>query len=92
MDYLKCLKYLKDKNISFNLVFLDPPYKEHIIESILTTLVNNNLLKENALIIAEFMGDTLKKEYNNLILIKERTYGEKQVYIYKYKGERNEEE
>ena len=90
MDYLKCLKYLSVKNILFDLVFLDPPYKDHIIENILLYLVNNNMLNNNALIITEFMSDNLKEIYDNLELIKTRTYGEKKVYIYKYKGDNNE--
>ena len=90
MDYLKCLKYLSINKNKFDLVFLDPPYKEHIIENILKSLVTNNLLNNNALIICEFMGDKLKDKYNKLDLIKERKYGEKEVFIYKYKGDSNE--
>ena len=85
MDYKKCLKYIKDNNIMLDLVFLDPPYKEHIIDSILLYLTNNNILNNNALVITEFMNDNLKDKYNKLELIKSRTYGEKKVNIYKYK-------
>ena len=87
MDYQKCLKYLKDNNIKLDLVFLDPPYKEHIIESIINFLLDNNLLNQKAYIIAEFEGDKLKDNYRNLILKKFRNYGKKEVYIYEYKGE-----
>ena len=87
MDYLKCLKYLKENNIKFDLIFLDPPYKEHIIESIIIYLIENKLLNTNALIISEIEGDKLKEEYNNLVLKKYKKYGKKEVYIYEYKGE-----
>ena len=82
-DYLEALKYYKNKNIKFDLVFLDPPYKEHIINEILDFLINNNLLNHNSLIICEF---TNKEDYisNKLNLFKEKKYGEKFVFIYKY--------
>ena len=84
MDYLMCLKFLMKEGIKFDLVFLDPPYKEHILESILKFLVENNLLVNGALIITEFMEEQLKNEYGNLKMIKTRTYGEKKVFIYEY--------
>lgn len=87
MDYQKCLKFLKKQNIKLDLIFLDPPYQEHIIESILITLIKFNLLNNHCQIVAEFEGDTLNEEYKDLKIIKKRTYGEKQVYIYEYKGE-----
>ena len=47
MDYKKAMEYYKKENIKFDLVFLDPPYKKHIINDILDYLVNNNLLNNN---------------------------------------------
>ena len=83
LDYKLALDYYKKHNIKFDLVFLDPPYKEHIINEILDYLLNNDLLKEKGLVICEF---TKKEEYNNekMILFKEKKYGEKYVFIYKY--------
>lgn len=83
MDYKKALDYYKNNNIKFDLVFLDPPYKKHIINEILDYLLNNNLLNNNGLVICEFME---KEEYlnNKLELFKEKKYGEKYVLIYKY--------
>ena len=82
-DYKKALNYYKENNIKFDLVFLDPPYKNIIINDILNYLVNNDLLNNKALVICEL---TNKEEYlnNNLVLYKEKTYGEKIVLIYKY--------
>jgi 16S rRNA (guanine966-N2)-methyltransferase len=83
MDYKKALEYYKNEKIKFDLVFLDPPYKNLIINEILTYLVKNDLLNNKALIICEFMN---KEEYisEQLLLFKERKYGEKKVFIYKY--------
>ena len=83
LDYLKCLNKINQK---FDLVFLDPPYKLHIISDILKLLQTNNLLNQDALVICEFQDDKLKDNYLNLVKIKEKKYGEKYVYIYKLKG------
>lgn len=82
-DYKKALNYYKEKNIKFDLVFLDPPYKKHIINDILNYLIENELLNNKALVICEFME---KEEYisEKIALYKEKTYGEKIVFIYKY--------
>lgn len=82
LDYMKCLNYLKDHNIKLDLIFLDPPYKLNIIDEIIEFIINNDLLNNNGLIICE-MTSILTKEYNNLKLIKEKNYSEKNVYIYK---------
>ena len=83
MDYKKALEYYQNNNIKFDLIFLDPPYKKHIINDILDYLLNNDLLNNNALIICEFME---KEEFINerLKLYKEKKYGDKYVFIYKY--------
>ena len=82
-DYQECLNYLESKRIKFDLVFLDPPYKDLIINDILNVLIKKDLLNNNALIICEMD----KKEYNylqKLELFKEKKYGDKYVLIYKF--------
>lgn len=79
MDYKEALNFYKNKNIKFDIIFLDPPYNEHIINIILELLVNNHLLKDNALVICEMIENNI---YDKLYLYKERNYGEKIVKIY----------
>ena len=83
MDYKEALNYYKNNNIKFDIVFLDPPYKENIINEILNILLNNNLLNNNAIVICEL---TNKEVFINdkLILHKDKKYGDKFVLIYKY--------
>ena len=83
MDYMECLKYLKNKNIKFDLIFLDPPYKEHIIEKILNIIDMYSLLNNNGLVICEALSP-INYSNGNLILYKERSYGDKKVFIYRY--------
>ena len=53
MDYMEALKYYRNNNIKFDLIFLDPPYKEHIIDKIVKYVLDNDLLNNNGLIICE---------------------------------------
>ena len=81
-DYRECLNYLYNKKIKFNLIFLDPPYKDLIINEILDTLIKKDLLEDNALIICEM--DKIEIFNNDkLELFKEKKYGSKYVLIYK---------
>ena len=80
LDYLEALKYYKNNNIKFDLIFLDPPYKEHIIDNILKYVYDNNLLNDNGLIICE--TDFSSVLVNNYKIFKERSYGDKRIIIY----------
>ena len=83
MDYKEALNYYKNSNIKFDLVFLDQPYKENIINEILNILLEKDLLNNKALVICEL---TNKEMFINdkLTLFKEKKYGDKIVLIYKY--------
>ncbi len=82
-DYNNALKYFKDNNIKFDLIFLDPPYKLNLINDIIEYIDSNNLLNDNGQVICEFEYEKLKDEYGNLICIKNRNYGSKNIKIYK---------
>ena len=83
MDYLKALDYLKNKDIKFDLIFLDPPYQTSFIEKSIDSITKNNLLKADGLIICE--SDSLDRiVYNdNYKIIKDKKYGDKWVVILK---------
>jgi len=82
MDYKKCLNYLKDNEIKFDLVFLDPPYTMDVCKDIILFLSENDLLNDKALIICEITNNNLDNCYHNAKLIKTKKYGEKYVLIY----------
>lgn len=80
LDYRKCLKYFRDNNIKFNIVFLDPPYKDKIVEDIIKYLLDNNLLYDDAIIVCEIMSD-FACSFDELDVIKMKKYGYKFVKI-----------
>lgn len=51
MDYTDCLENLK--NIQFNIIFLDPPYKQDFATDAIKRICNMNLLQENGIIVIE---------------------------------------
>ena len=80
LDYKKALNYFKENNITFDVVFLDPPYKDKIIEETVTYLLENNLLNEDAIIICEYEHD-FNDEFYGIEVIKQKKYGYKFVKI-----------
>lgn len=84
-DFLSALLDFKRKNIKFDLVYLDPPYKSDYAVRALEKLDELKLLKSNATIVVEheFQNDlqNLKECY---IIEKSRKYGIAFVDILKY--------
>ena len=52
-DYKECLNEFKLKNIQFNIIYIDPPYKENISAYAVKIISDSNLLKDNGIIIIE---------------------------------------
>ena len=66
----------------WDLIFLDPPYKMNHIEEILEEIYPH--LSLGGKVVFELAKESLyPKEYKNLILIKDKTYGIKRVIVYK---------
>lgn len=80
-DYNKALNEFKDKNIKFDIIFLDPPYKEGLINDCLNKIIEFNLLKENGIIVCEYEEEIVKND--NLTIWKERSYGSKKIVVYR---------
>lgn len=82
-DYRDALFYFKDKNIKFNIILVDAPYKLQVMEEVIELINSYDLLLDNGIIVLEYSFDKLKDSYQNLILYKNKKYGDKYVNIYK---------
>ncbi len=80
-DYMEALKYFKNTNIKFDIIFLDPPYKKNLINDIIEFINKNQLLNDNGIIICEYETENVSTNYFKLI--KNKKYGNKKVNIYK---------
>ncbi len=83
MDYLTALKVLASQKLTFDIIFLDPPYNTNYIEKSIELITKLNLLKEDGIIVCE--NDNLnrivfKEDYK---IIKGKKYGDKWVVILK---------
>lgn len=63
-DYKECLKQIAKQNIAFDLIFIDPPYKDDIAVDSVKTILSLKLLKKDGIIIIE--TDEKDRELNNL--------------------------
>ena len=73
MDSLNYLEHAK--NIQFDFIYLDPPYKLDVLKQCLVLIAKNQLLKKYGKIIIETNIDTTIDTPNELIIIDERIYG-----------------
>jgi 16S rRNA (guanine(966)-N(2))-methyltransferase RsmD len=75
-DYQECLKKLKEQ---FDLIFIDPPYKDDIAVKAVDIIINKNILRKDGIIIIE--TDEIERELleiksiENVRVIDQRKYG-----------------
>ena len=81
-DYKDALRNFAAKRLQFHLVFLDPPYAEKMIPDVISYLLSHDMLQEGAKIICEISNLSLKKEYKELSIWKEKKYSDKYIVIY----------
>ena len=52
-DYRNALSDFKKQNIQFDIIYIDPPYKDNISKCSIEIISKDNLLKDNGIIIVE---------------------------------------
>ena len=82
-DYMDSLISFKENNITFDIIFLDPPYNLECIDKIINYIIDNNLLNEDGLIVCEAEFDNFDDTYKILELIKYKKYGYKFIKVFK---------
>lgn len=83
-DATKELVNLLNKKITFNIIFLDPPYQTSEIDKILTIINDNlNIIDDEGIIVVETQINIDFSKYNSLFIYKERKYGDKKIHILK---------
>ena len=56
-DCFSALKEFNSKNIKFDLIFLDPPYKSELGEKTIAFIESHDMLSQNGLIVYEHLND-----------------------------------
>lgn len=88
-DYKKCLEQLKVKNMKFDLIFLDPPYKANFAVDALNKILELDLILDSGIIVIE--TDEEERELEQLeqinINVKDiRKYGRVKLMFLSRKG------
>ena len=81
-DYMKALSLLS--SISFDIIFLDPPYQSDCIKKSIDYIISNHLLSSSGIIVCE--SDSIDKVIfpSSLEIVKMKKYGDKLVAILRY--------
>ena len=86
MDFIKAIREIK--NIKFDIVYLDPPYKTDFIKTAIKKLIETEVLKEETLIIAETdEEERITKqieEFKGIEIVDKRKYGRASIIFLKY--------
>lgn len=87
-DAERALKAIKKRELTVDLLLLDPPYKAQKLKALIETVSEENLLAKTGIIVAEHSHDVqLDNEIGLFEKIKSETYGIIGVSIYTYKKE-----
>jgi 16S rRNA (guanine966-N2)-methyltransferase len=84
-DANRALKAIVKREITFDYIFLDPPYKQKKLEELVSFIDEHNLLNENGFVLCEYSSDSKpSNEIGRLHKVKEETYGIIGISIYTY--------
>ncbi len=96
-DYMKCLAQIQKEDITFDIIFLDPPYDSNLGINTLKYISdsNSNILTKDGIIIYETDKSFINKisktnekifyDFNSLELVDKRTYGNVVLFMYKWR-------
>ncbi|MDG5470178.1 16S rRNA (guanine(966)-N(2))-methyltransferase RsmD [Jeotgalibacillus sp. ET6] len=89
----RALKAVSKRELQFSCIFLDPPYRLQKLVSLLEKIDENNLLKQNGIIMCEHGSEVeLPESVGTLVCSRKEVYGVTAVSIYKTQGFNDEEE
>ena len=92
-DSERALKALIKREMSFDLILLDPPYKKQKLVELLAAISDNQLLSDDGTIVCEHSDDVeLPVEVGNLVRWRQETYGMITISIYSLHKINNEDE
>ena len=81
-----CLDFLASdsfKTKNFNIIFLDPPFKEDTLNKILNLILSKNILKDDGLIIIHRHIKDKIKIIDELEIVEDRKYGISRIFFCK---------
>ncbi|MFB6466522.1 16S rRNA (guanine(966)-N(2))-methyltransferase RsmD [Cytobacillus sp. Hz8] len=84
-DSDRALKAIMKRELKFDYIFLDPPYKKQQLQKLIELIDKNQLLQDNGVIVCEHSSNVnLPNIIGDLVNIKHETYGIIAISIYTY--------
>ena len=74
----------KSLKFKYDIIFLDPPYKEKALENVLNKIIENRILKESGIIIIHRHKKEIDEFPKNFQLIDEKKYGISKIIFGSY--------
>ena len=74
--------FLKNNSNKYDLIFMDPPYGKGYADRALQQIYNNKLLDEDGIVVVEHACQDTMKNYKDMKIIRQKTYGESGITIY----------
>jgi len=85
----RCLRHLKSKNILFDYIYIDPPYKKvkgdvNLYNNILNNISKKSILKNyGVIVIQHFSKNVLRERIYNYYLIERKKYSNNTLSFYR---------
>ncbi|MDF0725304.1 16S rRNA (guanine(966)-N(2))-methyltransferase RsmD [Cytobacillus sp. S13-E01] len=87
-DAERALKAIIKRDLQFNLIFLDPPYKKQQLNELIEKIHYNKLLSVNGFIVAEHSEEVqLSETIGTYTKIKHENYGVTSLSVYKFEAD-----
>ena len=84
-DVIRAIEILGRKNEKFDIIFLDPPYKENISVKTIKKIFECEILDENGIIISEHgVYEKMPEKIEKFVKYDERDYNKKIVSFYNF--------
>ena len=81
-DYESALQNFVKNGIKFDIVLLDPPFRQGLGEQAVNKIIEFNLLNENAIIVLECGVDEEIKLHTDIDKVEQKNYGTVKVFYY----------
>lgn len=81
-DVLQTLPQLTT-SAPFDLILLDPPYKQNLLPQVIEKIERLNLLAESGIICAESSKNEVLDDYGRLQITESRVYGSTRIHLYR---------
>ena len=82
----ECLEYCHKAKISFNYIYLDPPYRLQQNQEIVQRILDLELLDENGVLIIEGLKEDEPRSWKGMVCVKEANYGITKIRYYEREG------